>query len=355
MGVGLGVALGVLALGAFAWALLRAHPKPPPEAESPTLPRIAGPPGEAARITKIVLTRPDDDDRSVLDHVVLEKVGRAGRDWEITSPERTRASDPKVQSLIDNLEALALRELVTPGTASYDASELTAAKAQHVVAFAGTDVLRDLYFGKSVPGGQLVRVAGIDDVFAIGNSGPGSYSGFLYTRSFRSWRETSIFQFKAEDVASVDITNRNGVFAFARGGGTWTASIARRSQDGTLGPPAPRGSAFDPNRVDDLLRVYQSLSADDFGREKDRAASGVDNAEETGGVIRIRLAGDPVERTIRIGNVAETNTRWSIKDSRWAIVPGGDGTLYALSPFTSGWAAVGVHAFDRDPKKRASP
>ena len=121
------------------------------------------------------------------------------------------------------------------------------------------------------------------------------------------------------------------------------------------GPNADLGAgdflrmAGDDEKVDDLLRVYQSLGADDFGTEKDRAGSGVDDAEKTGGVVRVTLAGDRGDRALRVGKLTKSTTRWALAGSRWAIEVGGDGTLYALSPWTAGWAAADAGRFERAP------
>ena len=52
--------------------------------------------------------------------------------------------------------------------------------------------------------------------------------------------------------------------------------------------PAP---LFTLGGVDDLLRAYHALSAADFGDEADKAEAAIDRTEQTGGIIRIALAG----------------------------------------------------------------
>jgi len=204
----------------------------------------------------------------------------------------------------------------------------------------------DLYFGKSDRRGQIARVAGRDGVLAIANGGPNAYSGFLFTRDLRGWREPSIFQFNAEDVRRVGITNRNGSFSFSRTGGHWVGAFTRRARDGGLGTPEESWPGFDETKVDDMLRMYKSLSADDFGEERDRADAGLNQAEETGGVVEIQLDGDGGDRVLRVGRLTRSTTRWAIKDSRWAVKVGGDGTLYALSPYTAGWALADATRFE---------
>jgi hypothetical protein len=309
------------------------------------LPRIALAKGDAERITKIDLTRPDTEDKSKTYTITLEK---QGDDWEVVVPERTLASASKVHALIDNLKDLTLKEVIDSGIGAYDPFDLTDAKAMHVTAWKGTDKVSDLYFGKSDPRGQLVRVAGEDGVFTMAHSRSEGYAGFLYTRDLRSWRETSILKFDEENANLVEITNSHGLFSFSKDGDRWLGSRTRRVQ-GKLGQPEAVWTKFDESKVRDLLRNYKSLSADDFGEPADRAASGVDEAEQTGGVVRIRLKDDGGDRTIRVGKLSKRTSRWAIKDSRWAIKEGGDGTLYDLSPWTADWATADAGRFEGGP------
>jgi hypothetical protein len=315
-----------------------------PRAEA--LPEIALPAGDGERLTRIELSRPDDDDASLLSLITLE---RQGRDWELTSPIRARASGSKVQELVANLESLQVWKRIDGGTRLYEQYDLTDGKALHVVAWQGTRKLSDFFCGKSSTAGQLARLAGQDGIFALVNWGQRGYEGFLYTRALRSWRETSVFAFDADAAVAVEITNRSGRLVFSRTADGWTGSRRGRRRGGELGQPERTWRGFDPSKVDDLLTTFKSLSADDFGRRQDRASSGVDEAEATGGVIRIKLAGDPSQLTLRVGKPTKSNSnsRWNIEDSRWAVSDGDDGALYVLAPSTAGWATAGPDRFER--------
>jgi hypothetical protein len=337
------------ALGVFALAgtgLYLAHQEEQKralvESSLPELPAIALAKTDAEKITKLELTTPDVDDKSI-HAITLEKQGDG---WEVTSPVKTVASRSKVEALIDNLKDLKLKDAIDPGVGSYDEFDLADTKALHVVAWEGAKKVSDLYFGKSGTRGQFVRLAGVDGIFAMANSRSEGFAGFLYTRDLRGWRETSILKFDAGDVLSVEITNKNGFFSFTKNGDHWSGSFARRNVQGTLDAPEPMEKNFDGSKVDDLVRNYQSLSADDFGDEQDRAASGVDEAEETGGVLHIRLKGAGGDRTMKIGRLSTKVDRWAIKGARWAIKEGGDGTLYALSPWTADWATADAKRFE---------
>jgi hypothetical protein len=336
------VLLAFAGSGFYLWASNEV-PSQSVAASGGTLPDVALSASDARRVTKIELTRPDDDDKSQVHTITLEKMGE---DWELTAPVKTRASASKVNALLDNLQSLALVEVMAPANGSDDADDLTDAKALHVMAWDGKEKVSDLYFGKTNTQGQLAKTAGVNGVLVIGNAGSRGYSGFLYTRGLRGWRETSIFQFRADDVVAVEITNAHGFFSFSRDGRAWTGSFAPRQKSGQLGTPAGEWKGFDGSKVDDLLRAFASLSADDFGAEEDRADSGVDQAERTGGVVDIKVADGKGDRILRVGSLTRSTTRWAIKDSRWAIQVGGDGTLYALSAWTGGWATVDASRFE---------
>jgi Domain of unknown function (DUF4340) len=336
------VLLAFAGLGFYLWAS-KEVPARSAAASGATLPDVALSASDARRVSKIQLTRPDDDDKSQIHTIILEKIGQ---DWEVTAPVKTRASASKVNALLDNLQSLALVEVLAPADGSDDAYDLTDAKALHVVAWDGKEKVSDLYFGKTNTRGQLAKTAGVNGVLVIGNAGAQGYSGFLYTRGLRGWRETSIFQFHADDVTAVEITNAHGFFAFSREGGAWTGSFTPRDKSGRLGTPAGEWKGFDGSKVDDLLRAFASLSADDFGAEEDRADSGVDQAERTGGVVDIKVADGKGDRILRVGSLTRSTTRWAIKDSRWAIPVGGDGTLYAVSPWRGGWATDDASRFE---------
>ncbi|HVV51614.1 MAG TPA: DUF4340 domain-containing protein, partial [Polyangia bacterium] len=241
---------------------------------------------------------------------------------------------------IGNLTTLHLWKELDPGTSHYAQYDLTEAKALHIVAWRGPDKLVDLYCGKGSLQGQLVRLPDRDGMFALVNWGPQGYQGFLFTGDVRSWRETAIFKFDPDAAVAIEIRNPQGRLLFTKEAGRWRG--ARSGPRG--GAPAPL-ARLDAAKITQLLRDYQSLAADDFGPRSARAGSGVDDAERTGGVIRIGLAGG-ADLTLRVGKPAHDESRFAIKDSRWAVKDGGDGTLYALSPYTAGWALADARRFE---------
>jgi len=331
---------------------------------SEPLPEIALPRSDAGGLTRIELTRPNDDGQPGMQTITLRKQGPA---WEMTSPLTTRASLSKVSALIDNLQNLHLWTMLDGGTGLYDQYDLGDSKALHIVAWKGPDrgqdKVIDLFCGKSGPQGQLVRLGGRDGTFALVNWGPQGYAGFLYARDVRSWRETSILKFDEDDAVRIEIINPNGFFSFSKNDGEWKGSFTRRGKSGNRLAPAPTSTStsastwrgFDPSRVRALLAAYRSLDADDFAQPEDRPRSGVDDAERTGGVIRIKLRNGAADLVVRIGKLTMSTSRWAIDKSRFAITDGGDGTLYALSPWTAGWATGPASQFEKTRTKEQEP
>ena len=293
----------------------------------------------ADEITRIELLQPGGDDSSRA--ITLEKRSDG---WRLTAPIETSANAANVRALIDDLKALRLSDLIDSRNTYDERYGLADAQAFHVRAFRGADLLRDLYFGKSSARGQLLRVAGVPGVFSIDREGPGSYSGFLYTRPLETWRDRSILEFDEEQALEVQIENRHGRFVFIRRGPSWSASANARRPDGTLQAKDQAWAGFDESKVRDLLHAFHSLSADEWGKAGDFARSGLDRAEQSGGVITIRLR-DGTESTVRIGNPASGPSSWAIQNSRWAIKADGDGTLYALALWVTDWVTSDASKF----------
>jgi hypothetical protein len=288
---------------------------------------------DLASISRIDLTRPSDDDPGRLETITLEK--RNG-EWRLTSPLRARADPEKVRALLANLETLHLWKVVDPGTVFYEQYDLTEAKALRITAWKGPAKATEFLCGKGSVDGQLVRLPGIDGIFALVNWGPQSYAGFLYTQDVRSWRDLSILAFDPARVTAVDITNAHGVIRLARTGDGWRGTLAD-------GRPWPR---FDPRKVQEFLTAYHALSAEDFGTDADRSTSGIDEAERQGGVVRVSLGGGVPDQVLRVGRLANKDTRWAIRDSRWATRDGDD-TLYVLAPWPAAWALASARTFER--------
>ncbi len=81
--------------------------------------------------------------------------------------------------------------------------------------------------------------------------------------------------------------------------------LTKRDKDGKLGKPEKEWKKFDEAKVKDLLRAYKALTAEDYGEAKDKAASGLDKAEENGGVVHIKLKDNAGDLTVKVGKVVQ--------------------------------------------------
>src|SRR6185295_14751780 len=95
-------------------------------------------------------------------------------------------------------------------------------------------------------------------------------------------------------------------------------------------------------------RAYKALAADDFAEEK--ADTGLDKAEDNGGVVHIKLKDNAGEITVKVGKTAKGTSRYAIKD-------GGDGTVYTVSSWSADWATAAQSKFEKgaDDKKGGAP
>ncbi len=301
------------------------------------MPTISVPKDDADKITKIEVTSPDKDDKTKKVKVTLEK---KGEDWDVTSPVQAKANASNVKSLIDNLKDLKAKEIIDHTGGSYEQYELTDDKAVHLVAYKGAEKAADLYFGKSGSRGQMARIGDKPGVYIAGG-----YSSYLYTREVKNWREMSILKFEDANAIQVEVTNKNGYFSFSKNGDKWSGAVTKRDKDGKLQKdPEKEWKKFDEAKVKDLLRAYKSLNAEDFGEAKDMAASGVDNAEENGGVVHIKLKDNAGDLVIKVGKVQKGTSRWAVK-------AGGD-TLYALSSWSADWATGDSSKFEKSDDKK---
>ena len=339
-------ALGVLLLAVGGLYLAKQNTKAQATSHSATsasadFPAISVPKDDAEKITKLEITSPNKDDKTKSTTVTLEK---KGDDWMVVKPVAAKGNTSNVRSLLDNLKELKLKEVIDRGTASYDNYEVSDAKAVHVVAWKGADKTTDLYFGKSGSRGQMARVGGKDGVFIAEK-----YSSYLYTRDVKNWRELGILKFEDANAIQVEVTNKNGLFSFSKNGEKWSGSKTSRDKDGKLEKKADKEwKGFEEAKVKDLLRAYKGLSAEDFAEEK--ADTGLDKAEDNGGVIHVKLKDGAGEITMKVGKTAKGTSRYAVKD-------GGDGTVYTVSSWAADWATAAPSKFEKgaDDKKAAPP
>jgi len=296
------------------------------------MPAIAVSKDDVEKITKIEIKNADKSS------VTLEKKGDT---WEVTAPVAAKANAANVRSVLDNMKELKVKEVIDRGSATYGQYELSDEKAVHVTAMKGGEKALDLYFGKSGSRGQMMRVGGRDGVFVAGG-----YSSYLYTREVKNWRETAVLKFEDANAIQASVTNKNGAFSFSKNGDKWAGSYTKRDKDGKLEKkPEKDWKKFDEAKVKDMLRAFKSLNAEDFADEK--ADTGLAEAEQSGGVIKITLKDNAGEHTIKVGKTSKGSSRYAIKE-------GGDGTVYVLSSWSADWATADHAKFEKaDDKKPA--
>src|SRR5207247_3159035 len=171
-----------------------------------------------------------------------------GADWEVSKPVHAKASTQNVRSLVDNLKELKLKDVIDKSSANYAQYDLTDDKALHVTAYADGAKKVDLFFGKAGSRGQAVRLGDREGVYVATG-----YSGYLYTREVKNWRETTLLKFEDANVIGVDIKNRHGELSFSANDGKWSASFAKKG--------AAKGALakFDETKIKDMLRTYKML------------------------------------------------------------------------------------------------
>jgi hypothetical protein len=304
----IGVAALVLAgLGAVVWKQKQADESVgKTTATAAALPDIKGP----EDVDKVVLTNGDKGE------IVLEKKGDK---WELVKPVAYAANQQSVKSLVDNFKELKATEVIANKVDDEMKKlyEFEPSKAVHIVAFKGGEKKVDLTFGKSGGRGQMVMVDGKPGVYAATG-----YSSYLYTKELKQWRDAEIFKFEDANATQVSITNKNGVFSFTKGdkwGGTFKEKAIER---------------FDESKVNDAVRAYKGLLADDFADGKTAAETGLDAPEAT---VTVSLKDNAGKYTLKIGKVATGTSRYAQKE--------GSPTIFVVSSWPSEWALAEVSKF----------
>lgn len=286
-------------------------------ATAANLPEIKLAADDADKVTKIEIHNADKGD------VVLEK--QADK-WTVTKPVSYAANQQNVKSLIDNLKELKLKDTIDPGESQYATYELDGPKAVHVEVFKGNDKALDLFFGKSGSRGQMTRIAGKPGVYVASG-----YSGYLYTRELKNWRDNEIFKFEDANVVSVDIENEHGTFGFSKNGDAWTGSYKKSKIDD-----------FDAEKVKDMIRAYKALTAEDFADDKSDADTGLDKPLAT---VSFTLKDNGGTFKLMVGKSSSGSSHYAKKD--------GANTGFVISSWASDWATAAVSKFQKASDKDA--
>lgn len=284
------------------------------------LPSVALSEEQTGKITKIVIAKPagkEGESETAPESVTLEKTGDL---WNLASPVDALANQKNIESLLKNLNKLAIKEQIGKSKDSYAQYDVSDDKAVHATFYEGDKVVRELWAGKSGGRGQMARVDGSEGVYIIDG-----YSSFLYSRNIKGWRDLSILEVDKEEVTSVTVENEHGSFRFDKGAaeGAWTGKF--------------KGAAlkeFEPKKVDDLLNAYKKLSAADFGDGKSLAETGLEKPK-----AKIAIKAGEKDIVIEFGDNAEGS-------ARWAKVSGKD-QIVSVSSWAADWATAEESKFQK--------
>lgn len=282
-------------------------------------------------VDKVAITNADKGE------VILEKKGDK---WMVTKPVVAPANQGNVKSMLDNLKELKTSEVIEANATDEikKTYQLDPAKAIHVVAFKGADKKVDDWFGKSGGRGQMAMIEGKPGVYAVTG-----YSGYLYGREVKAWRDTEIFKF--DDANAIQLTidkvgggaaapaagadagakkaAEPGLFSFTKNGDKWSGTFKGKAIE-----------RFDEDKVKDALRTFKGLTADDFGDGKSPADTGLDHPEST---VTITLKDNSGKYVLKVGKTSTGTSRYAQKD--------GDETIYTISSYSADWALPEVSKF----------
>jgi hypothetical protein len=310
-------------------------------------------------VTKLDITIPSRVEGRPPMQATLEK---KGRDWFVIAPYASKASAAEVKSALDTLVRLRATGEVAMDPAQYAKNDLDDAHATHVVVFRGEEKALDLYFGRLVERGELVRVGGVDGVFAA--------DGYAPIQPFASsWRDRTFVALTNEESASVraiTIDNDLGELVFERSGRTWRATSAAVDADGNpitdtiersgefearhANKSVAEWTAFDPSQVDALLKTLGSSEAVDFPEpDTTLAEMGLDHPRKTGGVIRIALGDREIVVDVGRTQLKPRSLAAAVQDgkNRYAKVEGRDDTVYVIPARIADWAFAARARFEK--------
>lgn len=264
-------------------------------------------------VDTIKITGPEKDGKQT--EVVLEKKGDA---WVLTQPVAYAANQASVKSLVDNFKEVKVSDVITDKATDEQKKnfELEPKKAVHVVASKGGATKVDWLFGKGGGRGQMMMIAGNDGVYAASN-----YSSWLYSKEVKGWRDSEILKLEEEKITALTISNTHGEFSFAKGA-AWDGSFK--------GAKIVR---FDAKKVEDAVRAFKGLSADDFADGKSDTELGLDKPE----AVVTLTDKDGAKHTVRVGKVASGTNRYAKKD--------GVATAFVIASWPSDWATGDVSKY----------
>jgi len=328
------IIIGVLVFGVLGFLVYEQSRKDAaigqPPAMAKDLPTISAPDD----IDKISLTNGDKGE------VVLEKVadptgaaaadGGAGGVWKLTKPLTAPANQQTLKDLVANIKELKIEEpinLKLDDDVRKD-KQLDAAHGLHLVAWKGSQKEVDETFGKSGTAGHLVVVtAKPDQVWAAKG-----YSGYLYTKEAKDYRDKEILKFDDGNAAQVTIANTHGTLSFTKGDAKWVGTFDNK-------PIAN----FSEDKVKDMLRAAKALTADDFGDGKSLADTGLDKPDAT---LTIVLKDGAGRYDLLVGKTGSGTNRYAKR--------AGDDTIYQIASYLADWLTSDASKYASSPDAGAA-
>jgi hypothetical protein len=314
------VALGVLALLGGAYYMQtqgekRQAVEHSAASTSQKLPEIALSEDATKLITRIVIDQPQGEGEGAkpANRNILVKEGDS---WKLAEPVQALANQKNVESLLENLTKLELKEQVSSSKDNYKQYGVSDDAAMHVAVYEGDKIVRELWAGKSGGRGQMGRVDGQEGVYILGG-----FSSFLYNRDTKGWRDLSVLELDPEEATAVSIKNEHGEFTFKKEGGEFKGKFKKAKA-----ASAVNIADFDAKKVKDMLSAYKKLNASGFADGKALSEVGL---EEPAAVLTIELE-DTAPVVLHFGSSAEGS-------SKWAKLASSD-QIYSISSWASDWA-----------------
>ena len=172
--------------------------------------------------------------------IVLE---RRGSEWVLVSHHDHPVDTRRVTELVDKVIALRSRGPVASGAARQRQLEVADDHYQRKLVIGAGDREVTLYVGASAGARQTsVRLAGQDEVHGVSG-----LTAFGVSADVSSWIDPSYLQIARDEIASVEVVNRNGTFTLVKDGDTWRALV-----DGQAVEPA-RGRELNTDTVDTVV------------------------------------------------------------------------------------------------------
>lgn len=287
-----------------------------------------GAPTSAADLPKLEAS--DDVDKvSIVNgekgEVVLEKKGDK---WQVTKPVTAPANESNIKSLLGNFKDLKVSELIAKNADEElkKGYELDNAKGVHVVAYKGADKKLDVTFGKTGGRGNMAALPAQPGIYAVTG-----YSGWMYTREAKDWRDKDIWKFDDANATQLTIVRDKAakdpvVFSFTKGD-KWAGTVTEKGKEKAI-------ERLDEQKVKDAISAFKNLTADDFGDAKTEA--GLDAPVAT---VTISLKDNAGKYVLSLGKTSTGESRWGQKE--------GDPVVYSISSWQAGWATANVDRFQK--------